>query len=166
MAKALKTVRKARGLSQEAFSDVSSRTYMSTLERDLKSPTLNKLAELCEVMGVHPLTLLTLAYIGDSPHKAEELLAQVRRELGKVCKTPLRAREFIPSGVFCLLKRSRVLESSAPNAASTRLPALHGHLAQCRRTHPCARRICRRAIHKLPSANSIVSRAVFLASPR
>ena len=46
LAKALKTVRKARGLSQEAFSDVSSRTYMSTLERDLKSPTLHKLAEL------------------------------------------------------------------------------------------------------------------------
>ena len=62
LAKALKTVRKARGLSQEAFSDVSSRTYMSTLERDLKSPTLSKLAELCEVMEIHPLTLLTLAY--------------------------------------------------------------------------------------------------------
>jgi len=53
LAKALKTVRKARGLSQEAFSDVSSRTYMSTLERDLKSPTISKLAELCEVMDVH-----------------------------------------------------------------------------------------------------------------
>ncbi|HMN14860.1 helix-turn-helix domain-containing protein [Aeromonas caviae] len=84
LAKALKTVRKARGLSQEAFSDVSSRTYMSTLERDLKSPTLNKLAELCEVMGVHPLTLLTLAYAGDSTRKADELLAQVRRELEEV----------------------------------------------------------------------------------
>jgi len=50
-------------LSQEAFSDVSSRTYMSSLERDLKSPTIHKLAELCEVMDVHPLTLLTLAYV-------------------------------------------------------------------------------------------------------
>src|SRR3546814_5817525 len=78
LAKALKTVRKARGLSQEAFSDVSSRTYMSTLERDLKSPTLHKLAELCEVMEIHPLTLLTLAYAGDSPQKADELLAQVQ----------------------------------------------------------------------------------------
>ena len=48
---------------------MSSRTYMSTLERDLKSPTLHKLAELCEVMEIHPLTLLTLAYAGDSPHK-------------------------------------------------------------------------------------------------
>jgi transcriptional regulator with XRE-family HTH domain len=84
LAKALKTVRKARGLSQEAFSDVSSRTYMSTLERDLKSPTLHKLTELCEVMDVHPLTLLTLAYAGDDTHKADELLAQVRQELEAV----------------------------------------------------------------------------------
>nr|WP_186357315.1 helix-turn-helix transcriptional regulator [Pseudomonas veronii] len=81
MAKALKTVRKARGLSQEAFSDVSSRTYMSTLERDLKSPTISKLAELCDVMEVHPLTLLTLAYAGDSTNQADELLARVRQEL-------------------------------------------------------------------------------------
>ena len=83
---ALKTIRKARGLSQEAFSDVSSRTYMSSLERDLKSPTLHKLAELCEVMEVHPLTLLTLAYAGKSQKQAEQLLAQVRRELETVAK--------------------------------------------------------------------------------
>nr|WP_082332437.1 helix-turn-helix transcriptional regulator [Xanthomonas citri] len=86
LAQALKTVRKARGLSQEAFSDVSSRTYMSTLERDLKSPTINKLAELCEVMDVHPLTLLTLAYAGDSTQDADKLLAQVRRQLEAVLK--------------------------------------------------------------------------------
>lgn len=83
---ALKTVRKARGLSQEDFSDVSSRTYMSTLERDLKSPTWNKLVKLCEVMEVHPLTLLTLAYAGDSLHKADQLMAQVRQELEAVLK--------------------------------------------------------------------------------
>lgn len=86
LAAALKTVRKARGLSQEAFSDVSSRTYMSSLERDLKSPTLHKLTELCEVMGIHPLTLLTLAYAGDSTRKAEQLVAQVHRELEAVLK--------------------------------------------------------------------------------
>ena len=86
LSEALKTIRKARGLSQEAFSDVSSRTYMSTLERDLKSPTLNKLAELCEVMEVHPLTLLTLAYAGNSTHKADQLLTQVRQELEAVLK--------------------------------------------------------------------------------
>ena len=81
---ALRQIRKARGLSQEAFSDVSSRTYLSSLERDLKSPTLNKLAELCEVMEVHPLTLLTLAYAGDSERKADQLLKQVKRELEEI----------------------------------------------------------------------------------
>jgi transcriptional regulator with XRE-family HTH domain len=86
LAAALKTVRKAHGLSQEAFSDVSSRTYMSSLERDLKSPTMHKLTELCEVMDIHPLTLLTLAYAGDSTRKADQLLAQVRRELEAVLK--------------------------------------------------------------------------------
>ncbi|MCR3982043.1 MULTISPECIES: helix-turn-helix domain-containing protein [Gammaproteobacteria] len=84
LAKALKTVRKARGLSQEAFSDVSSRTYMSTLERDLKSPTISKLAELCEVMDVHPLTLMTLSYSNDNIVKANELLTQVREELDQI----------------------------------------------------------------------------------
>jgi len=81
LAQALKTVRKARGLSQEAFSDVSSRTYMSTLERDLKSPTISKLAELCEVMDVHPLTLLTLAYAGDNTQELDKLVEQVRQEI-------------------------------------------------------------------------------------
>ncbi|BEO69403.1 transcriptional regulator [Serratia marcescens] len=86
LATAIRTVRKARGLSQEAFSDVSSRTYMSLLERNLQSPTLHKLTELCEVMEVHPLTLLTLAYAGDSTRKADEILAQVRQELEAVLK--------------------------------------------------------------------------------
>ena len=80
---ALKTVRKARGLSQEAFSDVSSRTYLSSLERGLKSPTLSKLTELCEVMEVHPLTLLTLAYADDSKG-TDKLFARVQRELAEI----------------------------------------------------------------------------------
>lgn len=77
---ALKTIRKARGLSQEAFSDVSSRTYMSSLERGLKSPTLNKLEELCEVMEVHPMTLLALTY-GADVKGVDALLERVRREV-------------------------------------------------------------------------------------
>lgn len=83
LAKALKTVRKARGLSQEAFSDVSSRTYLSSLERDLKSPTLNKLAELCEVMEIHPVTLVALAYGGDAKG-ADLLVERVRREIAEL----------------------------------------------------------------------------------
>src|SRR3546814_1840022 len=98
LAAAIRTIRKARGLSQEAFSDVSSRTYMSTLERDLKSPTLHKLAELCEVMEIHPLTLLTLAYAGDSPQKADELRSEEHT-------SELQSLMRISYAVFCLKKQ-------------------------------------------------------------
>ena len=80
---ALKAVRKARGLSQEAFSDVSSRTYMSSLERGLKSPTLQKVNDLCGVMDVHPLTLLAMAYSG-SGKSIDRLLERVQRELAEI----------------------------------------------------------------------------------
>ena len=80
---ALQALRKSRGLSQEDFSDVSSRTYLSSLERGLKSPTLSKIVELCEVMEVHPLTLLSLAYGRDS-NGVQEVLARVQRELASL----------------------------------------------------------------------------------
>lgn len=61
LAAALKSVRKSRQLTQEDFSLVSSRTYLSTLERGIKSPTLDKLQEIAEVMSVHPASLVLLA---------------------------------------------------------------------------------------------------------
>ena len=89
-ATALKMTRKARGLSQEAFSEVSSRTYLSSLERGLKSPTLNKVAELCAVMEVHPLTLLTLAYAADGK-AIDKVFGRVRDELNAVLASrPMR----------------------------------------------------------------------------
>ena len=81
-AAALRIVRKARDLSQEAFSDVSSRTYVSSLERGLKSPTLTKLTELCQVLDIHPMTLLTLAYAADG--QIDALFARVKRELAAI----------------------------------------------------------------------------------
>src|SRR2546426_7061700 len=88
---ALRTVRKARGLSQEAFSNVSSRTYLSSLERGLKSPTLNKVAELCDVLDVHPLTVLALAYAADSK-SLDKLIVRVQQEVESVLASPA-ARE-------------------------------------------------------------------------
>lgn len=77
----LRRLRKVRGLSQEAFSDVSSRTYLSSLERGLKSPTLNKLEDICAVLEVQPLTLLALAYAAGDAQGARKLLAQVKQEV-------------------------------------------------------------------------------------
>ncbi|MDO8699325.1 MAG: helix-turn-helix transcriptional regulator [Rhodoferax sp.] len=62
-AKALRKARKANGLTQEDFAEVSSRTYLSTLERGQKSPTLDKVHVLAQTIGIHVLSLLTLTYL-------------------------------------------------------------------------------------------------------
>ncbi|WP_281277232.1 helix-turn-helix domain-containing protein [Pseudorhodoferax soli] len=40
----------------------SGRTYVSAIERGIKVPTLTKVDALAAEFGVHPLTLLALAY--------------------------------------------------------------------------------------------------------
>ncbi len=54
LAKALKQIRQTKGLTQEDFSFVSSRAYISTLERGLKSPTIEKLEQ---IFGEHRDTI-------------------------------------------------------------------------------------------------------------
>lgn len=79
---ALRAIRKQKGLSQEAFSEVSGRTYMSALERGVYSPTIDKLDAIASVLGVHPVTLLAVCYLSAAPGAApQELLLQVREEL-------------------------------------------------------------------------------------
>ncbi|WP_406807514.1 helix-turn-helix domain-containing protein [Burkholderia pseudomallei] len=48
---ALRMLRQAKGVSQEDFGIVSSRTYVSTVERGLKSPTLGKIGFIAENRG-------------------------------------------------------------------------------------------------------------------
>ena len=62
LALTLKTSRKIRKLTQEDFDVVSSRTYMSSLERGLKSPTIDKLDDIAQTMGVHPAAIILAAY--------------------------------------------------------------------------------------------------------
>lgn len=81
-ARALRSVRKARGIAQEQFDQMSSRTYVSALERGIKQPTLSKVVALAEVLQVHPLTLLTLTYCGSlSKAEAARLQARVAAEI-------------------------------------------------------------------------------------
>jgi transcriptional regulator with XRE-family HTH domain len=86
-AAALRSVRRSKGLSQEAFSLVSSRTYVSTLERNIQSPTLSKVDVLAEVMGVHPLTVLAMSYLRKSDSSSvDKLMALVSAQISELEK--------------------------------------------------------------------------------
>lgn len=81
---ALRKIRKAKHLTQEDFEDTSSRTYLSTLERGMKSPTLEKIEALSTTLGVHPLTLLISAYVEIDNKEPEEILKQVVNEISEL----------------------------------------------------------------------------------
>lgn len=79
---ALRHLRTRKKLTQEDFSEVSSRTFLSSLERGMKGPTLEKVDALASVLHVHPLTVLVTCYLEkDAPVNVEELFDRVRDEL-------------------------------------------------------------------------------------
>ena len=82
---AFKEVRIAKNLTQEDFGVVSSRTYISTIERGLKSVTLDKLNELSNVLGVSTLTLVFMAHLKlDQSRSSEKIIKEVLSELNSI----------------------------------------------------------------------------------
>ena len=81
---AIQTSRKVKNITQEDFSEISSRTYISTLERGLYSPTVEKVDAIAKVIGIHPLTLLTLSYlINNKESDPTKLINQIKVELNQ-----------------------------------------------------------------------------------
>lgn len=77
----LQKARKSRQLTQEDFSVVSSRTYLSSLERGIKAPTITKIDEIAAVIGVHPLSLIAYAYLPSSSAEREQFWAAIAAEV-------------------------------------------------------------------------------------
>lgn len=86
---ALKKVRISKNLTQEDFGEVSSRTYISSVERGLKSITLEKLDEISRFMGVHPLTILKMSYEQSDKNTNLEIL--IKTETDTILKSALEA---------------------------------------------------------------------------
>lgn len=79
---ALRSARRALGTRQDEFDLVSSRTYVSALERGIKSPTLPKIDDLSTVLRIHPLSLLTLSYLPlETADSLDDLLGAIRAEV-------------------------------------------------------------------------------------
>lgn len=84
---AFKEARMAKKLTQEDFGLVSSRTYISTIERGLKSVTLDKLNELSTVMNIHPMTLIGMACLKLNKNlSVTDLSQQILTEMKDVAK--------------------------------------------------------------------------------
>jgi transcriptional regulator with XRE-family HTH domain len=82
---ALRQIRLHKKLSQEDFSDISGRTYLSNLERGKQSPTLEKINQLASVLGVHPRVLVNLTYlIYDKSFETEKFVMELGDELRSV----------------------------------------------------------------------------------
>jgi len=79
---ALRYLRHVRRQSQEDLAAVSGRTYVSSLERNLQSPTLSKIDTFARALEVHPLTLLALCYVKPRNTAAtKRLLIEIERQL-------------------------------------------------------------------------------------
>ncbi|OQR36618.1 transcriptional regulator [Pseudomonas sp. Bc-h] len=81
---ALRHRRLHQRLTQEDFSELSSRTYLSSLERGIKCPTLDKVVELASVLGIHPLTLIAETFLTSEPDQTvDTLLKRVHAEISE-----------------------------------------------------------------------------------
>ena len=78
----LRQIRLQKGLTQESFALVSSRTNVSLLERGDTSPTLDKLEELCSALGIHPVSLVAACYMRkENTGDIRRFLSHVENEL-------------------------------------------------------------------------------------
>lgn len=83
-AEALRETRARKGLTQEDFSTVSSRTNISLLERAGTIPTLEKLRQLCTILGVHPVTMMAICYSKMENVSVHSILARAAAEQAKL----------------------------------------------------------------------------------
>lgn len=80
----LKATRAFRGLSQMHLAQVSSRTYISKLERGQCSPTLEMITALSNPLSLSPLTLIALTLGAESGQPVKSLVTRLERELSEL----------------------------------------------------------------------------------
>lgn len=84
---AIREAREARNITQESISAFSSRTYLSDLENGKKEASVSKINALATSIGVHPLTIFTLAYLQiDGTSNIDDLQRKVANELSHIKK--------------------------------------------------------------------------------
>ncbi|TNF83507.1 helix-turn-helix domain-containing protein [Pseudomonas sp. ICMP22404] len=113
----LKAMRASRGLTQRNLAEVSSRTYVSKLERGYSSPTLEMLTTLSGPLNVNPLTLIAITLSAESGESVSTLLRRAQEEVTNLAQAGvLNALKIAPSDEL-------IMESPASQHTSKRSTA-------------------------------------------
>ena len=97
-ASALKAMRGGRGLTQKDLAEVSSRTYVSKLERAQSSPTLEMIHTLSVPLNLSPLTLVAMTIATDSGQSIRSLINLIEHEVTELTRMGVLAELHIPDG--------------------------------------------------------------------
>ncbi|WP_413795189.1 MULTISPECIES: helix-turn-helix domain-containing protein [unclassified Pseudomonas] len=101
----LKAMRAGRGLTQRNLAEVSSRTYVSKLERAQSSPTLEMITALSGSLSVNPLTLVAITLCAESGQSVNALLRRTQEELADLAHQGVLENLAISSGAGSLIPR-------------------------------------------------------------
>ncbi|MGN7934342.1 helix-turn-helix domain-containing protein [Pseudomonas sp. 22447] len=85
-ASVLKATRTARGLSQKNLAEVSSRTYISKLERAQCSPTLEMMSALSVPLNLSPLTLIAMTMSVETGHSVASIVNRIEDDLAELAQ--------------------------------------------------------------------------------
>lgn len=80
LGKAISELRKRKSITQEAMSGFSSRAYLSEVENGKKEVSVAKINEYAAAIGVHPLSILTRAYLNAYPNLDIDSLQKLVKE--------------------------------------------------------------------------------------
>lgn len=95
-ASVLKATRAARGLSQKNLAEVSSRTYISKLERAQCSPTLEMLTALSAPLNLSPLTLIAMTIGAENGQSIKSLITRVEEEMAELGQSGALTNLLVP----------------------------------------------------------------------
>ncbi|WDH24449.1 helix-turn-helix domain-containing protein [Pseudomonas chlororaphis] len=112
----LKAMRAGKGLTQRNLAEVSSRTYVSKLERGQSSPTLEMITALSGPLSVNPLTLVAITLSAESGQSVNALLRRTQAELADLAHDGVLKNLTISSDDELLPPRPSV-KSSNPRSA-------------------------------------------------
>ena len=94
LAGALRGARTHQGLNYDDLAGATHRTYVGKLEQARATPTLDKLGEIAEYLGLDLLTMVTLAIAAQGDELPSEVLQ----------RTALRVRDFEATGGWQLVE--------------------------------------------------------------